>query len=106
VPARKGAVFERVYGWVRRVPPGKVVTYGQLSDLIDRRLTPVGVGWALASAPEGLPWHRVVNARGGISAHGEPGIQRARLEAEGVRFRSDGTIDLAVYGWRPRGRRA
>ena len=44
-------------------------------------------------------------ARGGISAHGEPDTQRARLEAEGVRFRSDGTIDLAVYGWRPRGRR-
>ena len=103
---RSSGVFERVYAWVRRVPAGKVVTYGQLSDLIDRRLTPVGVGWALASAPEGLPWHRVVNARGGISAHGEPDLQRTRLEAEGVHFGAEGRIDLAVYGWRPRTRKA
>ncbi len=105
MPARKGAVFERVYAWVRRVPAGRVVTYGQLSALIDLRLTPAGVGWALAAAPAGLPWHRVVNAGGGISAHGEPDTQRARLEAEGVRFRADGRIDLAVYGWRPRARK-
>ncbi|HEY8428708.1 MAG TPA: MGMT family protein [Sandaracinaceae bacterium] len=61
-----------------------------------------GVGWALASAPPGLPWHRVVNARGGISAHRSPHVQRARLEAEGVRFGADGRLDLAVYGWKPR----
>lgn len=96
--------FEKVYAWVRRVPPGKVVTYGQLSELIGRRLTPLGVGWALSSAPAGLPWHRVVNARGAISAHGKPGVQRALLEAEGVRFGASGRIDLAVYGWKPRAR--
>jgi methylated-DNA-protein-cysteine methyltransferase-like protein len=97
--------FERVWKLVRRVPRGRVVTYGQVSQWIDRRLTPVGVGWAIRAAPEGaIPWQRVVNARGGISTDGEhPGLQRAMLEAEGVRFERSGTIDLGRYGWRPRG---
>jgi methylated-DNA-protein-cysteine methyltransferase-like protein len=94
--------FERVWRLVRRVPRGRVITYGQLSRLIDRRLTPVGVGWAIRAAKEGaIPWQRVVNARGGISTDGE----RAMLEAEGVRFEHDGTVDLQRYGFQPRGKR-
>src|SRR5689334_20750493 len=96
--------FTRVFRIVKRVPRGRVVTYGQVSAMIDRRLTPVGVGWALRAAPEGaIPWHRVVNARGGISTDGEhAGLQRALLEAEGVVFDEDGTVSLARFGWRPR----
>jgi methylated-DNA-protein-cysteine methyltransferase-like protein len=96
--------FEQVWRLVRRVPRGKVVTYGQLSLAIERRLSPVGVGWAVRAAKEGaIPWHRVVNAQGGISTDGEyPGLQRAMLEAEGVRFGPDGRIDLGRHGWRPR----
>jgi methylated-DNA-protein-cysteine methyltransferase related protein len=97
--------FERVWRVVRRIPRGKVATYGQVSQHIERRLTPVGVGWAIRAAPEGLvPWQRVVNASGGVSTDREhPGLQRAMLEAEGVRFTADGRIDLARYGWKPRG---
>ena len=59
-------------------PRGQVATYGQLSALLGRRLSPVGIGWALRAAPDGLPWHRVVNARGGASTDAEsPGLQRA-----------------------------
>jgi methylated-DNA-protein-cysteine methyltransferase related protein len=95
--------FERVWRLVRRIPRGKVATYGQLSRWIERRLTPVGVGWAIRAAPDGLiPWQRVVNARGGISTDGEhPGLQRAMLEAEGVRFSREGNVDLTQYGWTP-----
>ena len=98
--------FERVWRLVQRVPRGKVATYGQLSQLIDGRLTPVGVGWAIRAAPDGsIPWQRVVNARGGISTDREHhGLQRALLEAEGVRFQPDGCIDLAKHGWRPTAR--
>ena len=98
------APFVRVWALVRRIPRGRVATYGELSRMIDGRLTPVGVGWAIRAAGEGkIPWQRVVNARGGISTDGEhPGLQRAMLEAEGVAFARDGTIDLARYGWRPR----
>jgi methylated-DNA-protein-cysteine methyltransferase-like protein len=98
--------FQRVWKLVAKIPKGRVVTYGMLSEMIERRLTPVGVGWALRAAPEdALPWHRVVNAKGGVSTDAEhPGLQRALLEAEGVVFDDDGTIDLARYGWKPRRR--
>jgi methylated-DNA-protein-cysteine methyltransferase-like protein len=81
-----------------------VATYGLLSELVERRLTPVGIGWAIRAAPDGaIPWHRVVNARGGISTDSEhPGLQRAMLEAEGVRFDADGCVDLGRVGWKPR----
>lgn len=108
-PAKRAAKkevppFERVQAIVRRVPRGKVVTYGQLSELIDRRLTPVGVGWAIRAAPEGsIPWQRVVNASGGISTDNEhPGLQRALLEAEGVEFGLDDRISLERFGFKPR----
>jgi methylated-DNA-protein-cysteine methyltransferase-like protein len=93
-----------VWALVRRIPRGRVGTYGQISALIDRRLTPVGVGWAIrAAAAATIPWQRVVNGRGGISTDNEhPGLQRTILESEGVTFEADGTIDLARYGWRPR----
>jgi methylated-DNA-protein-cysteine methyltransferase-like protein len=95
--------FARVWQVVRRIPRGRVATYGQVSQLIRRRLTPVGVGWAMHAAPPGVPWHRVVNARGGLSTSGR---QRELLEAEGVRFGPDGRIPLTDYQWRPRARPA
>jgi methylated-DNA-protein-cysteine methyltransferase-like protein len=100
------APFERVWRILKRVPRGRVVTYGQLSQMIERRLTPVGVVWALRAAPEGaVPWHRVVNASGGISTDNEhEGLQRAMLESEGVELDRDGKIDLARFGWRPKKR--
>lgn len=84
-----------------RVPRGRVVTYGQLSAMIEQRLSPVGVGWAIRAAPEGsIPWHRVVNSRGGVSTDREhPGLQRTMLEAEGVVFDAEGCLDLARVGW-------
>ncbi|WP_394821561.1 MGMT family protein [Pendulispora albinea] len=100
--SRETPPFVRVWEIIQSVPRGKVVTYGQLSNMIDRRLTPVGVGWAIRAAPaeSGLPWQRVVNGQGGISTDGEhPGLQRTLLEKEGVRFGHDGTIDLRRYGW-------
>lgn len=99
--------FERVHALVRRIPRGRVATYGQLSAMISGRLTPVGVGWALRAAKEGaIPWQRVVNAQGRVSTDDQhPGLQRAMLEREGVRFDADGSVDLDQYQWSPRGRR-
>jgi methylated-DNA-protein-cysteine methyltransferase-like protein len=97
------AVFARVYALVRKIPRGRVATYGQLSQLLDERLSALAVGWAMRAAPDGLPWHRVVNARGGLST--QLGVQRALLEAEGVVFDEDGKIDLPSCQWRPRGGR-
>jgi methylated-DNA-protein-cysteine methyltransferase-like protein len=92
--------FERVHALVKKIPRGKVATYGQISRMIDKRLTPAGVGWALRAAHD-IPWHRVVNSQGGLSTEKEqPGVQRAKLRQEGVRFKKDGLIDLSRYGWR------
>jgi methylated-DNA-protein-cysteine methyltransferase related protein len=93
--------FEVVWRIVRRIPRGRVTTYGRISQMIDRRLTPLGVGWAIRAASEdSIPWQRVVNSAGGISTDDQhPGLQRAMLEAEGVRFGRNGRIDLEEYGW-------
>jgi methylated-DNA-protein-cysteine methyltransferase related protein len=63
------------------------------------------VGWMLHRCPDGVPWHRVVNAAGGCSTDRLPdvpqGLQRAMLEREGVDFRDNGTLDLERYRWWP-----
>ena len=102
----KDRPFEAVLELVRRVPPGRVVTYGDLSRAVDRRVSALAVGWALAGCPDDVPWHRVVNARGGLSTESRPGaeggMQRRLLEAEGVPFRADGTVDLEAARQAPR----
>lgn len=97
-----------IYAVVRRIPRGRVATYGQVAR--EARLPGHArlVGYALAQGgPPGLPWHRVLNARGTVSVRSEPGgedVQRARLEGEGVVFSASGRVDLARHGWRPRTR--
>ena len=95
----KNKTFERIYTVARRIPKGRVATYGQVASLSgiarDARL----VGYALSALPEGhdVPWHRVINAKGEISRHSSTEyvkIQRAMLEAEGVRFDENGRISL------------
>lgn len=96
------SIFQRVYGVVAKVPPGRVVTYGQIARHLDMPHGARTVGWAMRQCPAHLPWHRVVNARGGISrrVHALYGsLQRDLLEEEGVVFRASGRIDLRVYGW-------
>ena len=106
VLGRRAAVFQAVYRLARRIPRGRVMTYGQLATAIGNRLSPRAVGWALHGCPEGVPWQRVVNASGGCSTERmpdiPPGLQRSLLESEGVAFRRNGTLDLAVYRWEPR----
>jgi methylated-DNA-protein-cysteine methyltransferase-like protein len=98
-------VFERVYALVRTVPAGRVTTYGQVATLVGSPRAARAVGYAMAASgreTESVPWHRVINARGGISNRGDfdgAEHQRELLEREGVEFREDGTVDLDVYRW-------
>ncbi len=82
------------------------MTYGQIANLIEHRLSPRAVGWAMHGCPKNVPWQRVVNARGACSTDRlpdmPPGIQQALLEREGVEFRESGTFDLEAYRWIPR----
>ena len=100
---------QQVVDIVRRIPRGRVMTYGQISTLMGGRLSPRAVGWMLHRCPDGVPWQRVVNASGGCSTDRLPdfpkGLQRSMLEDEGVVFRANGAIDLETYRWWPEGMR-
>ena len=96
---------EQVFAIVRRIPRGRVMTYGQISAELASRLSPRAVGWIMHRCPEDVPWHRVVNASGGFSTDRlsdfPTGLQRSMMEDEGVAVRSNGTLDLEVYRWVP-----
>lgn len=95
-----------VYRIVRRVPYGRVINYGGVAALAEQPRAARGVGYALSSLPEGsdVPWWRVVNRHGEVSIRSDPilaRMQRALLEAEGVRFDNAGRIDWDRFGWMP-----
>jgi len=97
-------VFDRtVYRLIGRIPPGRVATYGQIAALLGAPRAARAVGFALKRLPAGspVPWHRVLNARGGISLRANfAGMlsQRILLEREGVRFARD-RVSLRAYRW-------
>lgn len=97
--------FARIYRVVRGIPRGRVVTYGEVARRAGLPRGARTVGRAMAVSPGALPWQRVVGLRRAGIAHitiRDPlagGLQRALLEQEGVRFRRDGGIDLARFGW-------
>ena len=92
-----GEFDAEIYDIVRQIPPGRVVTYGQLARLAQRPRWARRAGRALANAPEGLPCHRVVNSSGRL-APGWP-EQRFLLEAEQVVMKDDRHVDLKKYQW-------
>lgn len=107
-----GGSYERIYAVVRKIPAGRVATYGQVAALAGLPGHARRVGYALHALPDHstVPWHRVVNAQGRISLRGTQSgsdlPQRFRLEAEGVEFDGGGRIALGRYGWKAeRGRR-
>ncbi|HEY0730244.1 MAG TPA: MGMT family protein [Pyrinomonadaceae bacterium] len=96
---------ERVYKIVRRIPRGRVMTYGQIAELLGEGYTPRTVGFAMHSSPEGTPWHRVLNAQGATSTgrivlpHDK---QQRLLEQEGVVFNKNNRCDLETYLYIPK----
>lgn len=108
-PLRGGGAYARIHAVVRRIPRGRVATYGQVAHLAGLGGQARQVGYALHRLPHGerVPWQRVVNARGEISPRSLAGmerVQRALLEDEGVCFDGRDRIDLARFQWRPRSR--
>ncbi|HEY0003208.1 MAG TPA: MGMT family protein [Pyrinomonadaceae bacterium] len=96
---------ERVFQLVHRIPPGRVMTYGQIAEILGEGYTPRTVGFVMHSADEETtPWHRVINSQGGCST-GRVLLpldkQQRLLESEGVKFNARGRCDLNVYRWTP-----
>ena len=103
------STYERIYDVVRRIPRGRVATYGQVAELAGLSGQARQTGYALhaLAAETTVPWHRVLNAQGAVSRRGEGGdmlTQRLLLEREGVRFGAAGKVSLARYRWTPRRR--
>jgi methylated-DNA-protein-cysteine methyltransferase-like protein len=106
--ARGGnSTWERIYAVVRRIPRGRVATYGQVAALAGFPRAPRVAGYALHVLPEGtpVPWHRVVGSTGRLllarlSPEGAL-TQRIRLEREGVTFDARGRMRMGPFGLRP-----
>ncbi len=108
-PGRPATFYDRVYAFVRTVPRGFVVTYGQVALELGAPAAARAVGYALNAlhGESDVPWWRVINARGAISLKGRGAsadLQRRLLEREGVVFSADDTCDLRRYRYWPRPR--
>jgi methylated-DNA-protein-cysteine methyltransferase-like protein len=100
----------RIHEVIRRIPRGRVATYGQIAKLagIPGHARQVGYALSSLSGEERIAWHRVINSRGQISARSEPNAerhQRALLEHEGIVFDEHSRISLRRFLWQPALRR-
>lgn len=106
--------YERIWSVVRRIPRGRVATYGQIARVAGLPRQARMVGYALNAlsdeaartvrAAKSVPWQRVINAQGRVSLRafaGPEDVQRKLLEREGVRFDARDRVDLQRFGWRP-----
>jgi methylated-DNA-protein-cysteine methyltransferase-like protein len=104
--SRTASTHETIVAVVRRIPRGRVATYGQIASLAKLVRQPRLVGYALHALPSSttVPWHRVINARGMVSIRSDGAAslsQRFLLEREGVQFDGRGRVSLERYQWRP-----
>ena len=108
-PARKTSdaadYRERVYKIVRRIPRGRVMTYGQLAYILGEGYTPRTVGFVMHGADERkTPWQRVINSQGRCSTGRivlPADKQQRMLERDGVKFDAGGRCNLETYLWHP-----
>ena len=99
---------ERVFNLVRRIPRGRVMTYGQIAAILGEGYTPRTVGFVMHSSDQALPWHRVINAQGACSTGRivlPANKQQLTLEREGIKFDDQHRCDLQRYLWTPDARR-
>jgi methylated-DNA-protein-cysteine methyltransferase-like protein len=99
------AYRERVFALVRRIPAGRVMTYGQVALVLGQGYTPRTVGYVMhAAGEENVPWQRVINSQGACSTGRvviPQDMQRRMLENEGVVFNERGRCDLTLFRWEP-----
>lgn len=102
------SAYDIIYQTVRKIPAGKVATYGQIADLAGLYGKARLVGYAMFqidTVSDDIPWHRVINAKGEVSysssREGGDYLQKHMLEQEGIKFNSAGKINLSQYQWKP-----
>lgn len=94
---------DRVYDLVKKIPEGRLMTYGQIAALCGSPRAAIIVGQIAHFGSEGLPWHRVVMKSGGLAGGFPGGLEghRAVLEAEGVGVTDDFKVDVVELIWWP-----
>ncbi len=98
---------EKVYKVVREIPSGRVMTYGQIAEILGEGYTPRTIGYVMHAADtENVPWQRVINSKGGCSTGKMTmpiNLQQKMLEDESIVFNEKGFCDLNEYLWFPEG---
>jgi len=98
---------DKVKGLIRSIPRGRVATYAQIASLAGNYRAARQISRVLhtSSDKDRLPWHRVINSRGGISLPRGRGFeeQKRLLKREGVCSDRRGRVDLARFQWEPPG---
>lgn len=109
LPPKISKTYEKIYAVVKRIPRGRVASYGQVAALAGMERQARLVGYALHSLPEHLhgkvPWQRVINAKGYVSLRdplGAADLQRQLLEREGIEFDPNDCIEMDKFRWKPR----
>ena len=102
VPTGTVSRYRDIYQAVKRIPRGSVASYGRIARMVN--CTARQVGYAMAATPPGqsIPWHRVINSKGEISARKQGGgdqRQKQKLLSEGVVFDQKGRVDFDRFGW-------
>ena len=96
---------ERVYKLVKRIPKGRVMTYGQIAEILGEGYTARTVGYVMHGADvEKVPWQRVINAQGKCSTGKMTlplNLQQKILESEGIKFDKNGRCNLSALLWIP-----
>lgn len=101
-------LYDQIYALVRQVPYGKVVTYGQIAEIVggcSARMVGYAMSALKSNEVEGVPWQRVINAQGKVSPHGDgigTSMQEELLRQEGIEFDGEGKLDFTRFGWLPR----
>lgn len=98
--------FDEVYKTCKKIPKGKVTTYGQIAFMLGKPRSARQVGWALHVCPDpkNIPWHRVLNRFGKLHQSDYPdnrNLQKELLEKEGIFVSTDYKVDIKKYLWNP-----
>jgi len=95
--------YKKVYSVTKKIPKGKISTYGRIAVILGSPRAARAVGYALHSLDDAnVPWQRVINSKGQIRFKGETSryiLQRKLLDSEGIVFDKSGKVDLKKYGW-------
>lgn len=97
--------FKKVYSLIKKIPYGKVSTYGDIAEACGIRSSARTVGWALNGCGPDIPAHRVVNRFGALTGKihfGDPNLMEELLRSEGIEFDKNGCVRLDKYLWKPK----